>query len=105
MPRPIALFRHYPTEGPAYFGDFLDGEAYPWQLVALDEGMPVPLATHKLGIARRQARRTDRLAYLMSHNIRHTDIARRQINHLPHSREIQSARAIIRLVRCAGQTP
>lgn len=42
MPRPIALFRHYPTEGPAYFGEFLNAEAYPWQLVALDEGMPVP---------------------------------------------------------------
>ncbi len=44
MPRPIAVFRHYPTEGPAYLGDFLSEESYPWQLVALDEGRPVPSA-------------------------------------------------------------
>lgn len=40
--KPIAIFRHSPTEGPGYFGDYLDARSIPWQLVALDAGAPVP---------------------------------------------------------------
>jgi len=40
--RPIAIFRFSRTEGPAFFGDWLDARRLPWQLVALDEGAPVP---------------------------------------------------------------
>jgi len=39
---PIAVFRFSPTEGPAYFADWLDARALPWRLVALDEGAAVP---------------------------------------------------------------
>jgi len=40
--RPVAIFRFSPTEGPAYFADWLDAQRVPWQLVALDEGAGVP---------------------------------------------------------------
>src|SRR5512132_4470275 len=40
--RPIAVFRFSPTEGPAYFGDWLDAQRLPWRLVAIDEGVRVP---------------------------------------------------------------
>jgi GMP synthase-like glutamine amidotransferase len=40
--RPIAIFRFSPTEGPAYFADWLDAQGLPWQLFALDEGDAVP---------------------------------------------------------------
>jgi GMP synthase-like glutamine amidotransferase len=39
---PIAVFRFSPTEGPAYFADWLDARALPWRLLALDEGVGVP---------------------------------------------------------------
>lgn len=39
---PIAVFRFSPTEGPAYFADWLDARALPWRPVALDEGADVP---------------------------------------------------------------
>lgn len=42
MSRPVAIFRHYPTEGPAYLGDFLTQRRIPWRLIALDEGEAVP---------------------------------------------------------------
>ncbi len=42
MPLPVAIFRHYPTEGPGYFSDFLEQRQRPWQLIALDEGAEVP---------------------------------------------------------------
>ena len=42
MPRPVAIFRHFATEGPAYLGDFLTQRHIPWQLIALDEGAAVP---------------------------------------------------------------
>jgi GMP synthase-like glutamine amidotransferase len=42
MSRPVALFRHFATEGPAYLGDFLTQRHIPWQLIALDEGAAVP---------------------------------------------------------------
>jgi len=40
--RPIAIFRFSPTEGPGYFSEWLDAQGLAWQLVALDEGAPVP---------------------------------------------------------------
>ena len=40
--KPVAVFRHAPTEGPGYFATFLDGRRLRWQLAELDEGEPVP---------------------------------------------------------------
>ncbi len=40
--KPIAIFRHAPTEGPGYFADFLDEQAIPWKLVRIDQGEAVP---------------------------------------------------------------
>jgi len=40
--RPIAVFRFSPTEGPAYFAEWLDAHGFAWQLVALDAGATVP---------------------------------------------------------------
>ena len=39
---PIAIFRFSRTEGKGYFADWLDAQGLSWQLVALDEGAPVP---------------------------------------------------------------
>jgi GMP synthase-like glutamine amidotransferase len=40
--KPVAVFRHAPTEGPGYFATFLDEHRIDWRLVRLDEGEPVP---------------------------------------------------------------
>lgn len=40
--KPVAIFRHTPTEGPGYFATFLEAHALPWQLVAIDAGELVP---------------------------------------------------------------
>src|SRR4051794_39211058 len=40
--RPVAILRFSRTEGPAYFADWLDARAIPWQLIAVDEGIAVP---------------------------------------------------------------
>jgi len=39
---PIAIFRHFRTEGPGYFATFLDRHSIPWQLVRIDENEAVP---------------------------------------------------------------
>jgi GMP synthase-like glutamine amidotransferase len=39
---PVAVFRAAPTEGPGYFATYLERRSIPLQLVALDEGAPVP---------------------------------------------------------------
>lgn len=39
---PVAILRFARTEGPGYFATFLSRHDIPWQLVAIDEGMPVP---------------------------------------------------------------
>ncbi|MBL8488976.1 MAG: type 1 glutamine amidotransferase [Rhodocyclaceae bacterium] len=39
---PVAIFRHSPGEGPAYFATFLEARSVPWTLVRVDEGEPVP---------------------------------------------------------------
>jgi GMP synthase-like glutamine amidotransferase len=41
---PVAIFRFSPTEGPAYFADWLDAKGIAWQLIALDAGAAVPAA-------------------------------------------------------------
>jgi GMP synthase-like glutamine amidotransferase len=40
--KPVAIFRHARSEGPAYFATYLDRKAIPWKLIALDEGRKVP---------------------------------------------------------------
>ncbi len=40
--KPVAIFRHSPTEGPGYFAIFLEGHGIPWRLIAIDEGAAVP---------------------------------------------------------------
>ena len=40
--RPIAIFRHAPTEGPGHFATFIEARDLPWRLIAIDAGEPVP---------------------------------------------------------------
>ena len=40
--KPVAIFRHAPSEGPGYFASYLERKAVPWTLVALDAGKSVP---------------------------------------------------------------
>jgi GMP synthase-like glutamine amidotransferase len=40
--KPIAIFRHAPSEGPGYFASYLERKSIAWQLVPLDEGRAVP---------------------------------------------------------------
>lgn len=40
--KPIAIFRHFPSEGPGYLADFLDARNIPWQLIRIDAGEAVP---------------------------------------------------------------
>ena len=40
--KPVAIFRHAPTEGPGYFATFLDARRIPWRLVKVDAGEKVP---------------------------------------------------------------
>jgi GMP synthase-like glutamine amidotransferase len=40
--KPVAIFRHSPTEGPGYFAIFLEQQGIPWRLIAIDEGQTVP---------------------------------------------------------------
>lgn len=40
--KPVAIFRHFSTEGPGYFATFLDRHAIPWQLVKVDAGDAIP---------------------------------------------------------------
>jgi GMP synthase-like glutamine amidotransferase len=41
--KPIAIFRHAPSEGPGYLADFLDARAIPWKLVRVDSGDRIPV--------------------------------------------------------------
>ncbi|HMA32359.1 MAG TPA: type 1 glutamine amidotransferase [Casimicrobiaceae bacterium] len=41
--RPVAVFRFAPSEGPAYFADWLDRHALDWRLIPVDEGASVPV--------------------------------------------------------------
>lgn len=40
--KPIAIFRHFKTEGPGHFALFLNEHAIPWQMIHIDEGDEVP---------------------------------------------------------------
>jgi len=40
--KPVAVFRHAPSEGPGYLAQFLDRQNIPWRLIALDQGNQVP---------------------------------------------------------------
>lgn len=40
--KPIAIIRHVAYEGPGYLGQFLDARNIPWQLIAVDQGEPIP---------------------------------------------------------------
>jgi GMP synthase-like glutamine amidotransferase len=40
--KPVAIFRHVRSEGPAYFATYLERRAIAWKLIALDEGKKVP---------------------------------------------------------------
>ena len=44
---PVAIFRHYVTEGPGYFATYLDRHGLPWTLIKLDEGAAVPADTDR----------------------------------------------------------
>ncbi|MGA0032594.1 MAG: type 1 glutamine amidotransferase [Burkholderiales bacterium] len=40
--KPVAIFRHMPTEGPAYFATYLERRQIPYRIIAIDAGEPVP---------------------------------------------------------------
>lgn len=40
--KPVAIFRHFPAEGPGYFATYLERQSIPWRLVKLDAGDCVP---------------------------------------------------------------
>ena len=40
--KPIAIFRHIPTEGPAYFATYLERRKLPYRIVKIDVGDAVP---------------------------------------------------------------
>src|SRR6266446_10944713 len=40
--KPVAIFRHSPTEGPGYFATYLDARDIPWRLIAVDQGDAIP---------------------------------------------------------------
>ncbi len=40
--KPVAIFRHFHSEGPGYFATFLDCHSIPWQLVRIDEQEAAP---------------------------------------------------------------
>lgn len=43
--KPVAIFRHSPTEGPGYFATYLDTHGIAWRQLKLDEGEAVPADT------------------------------------------------------------
>jgi GMP synthase-like glutamine amidotransferase len=45
--KPVAIFRHARSEGPAYFATWLERAGIPWKLFALDEGRKVPKDSRK----------------------------------------------------------
>ena len=44
--KPVAIFRHYRSEGPGYFAIALERLGLPWRLVRIDAGDPVPSDPH-----------------------------------------------------------
>ena len=39
---PVAIFRHFHSEGPGYFATFLERHGIPWRLIKIDAGDAVP---------------------------------------------------------------
>ena len=42
--KPVAIFRHSPTEGPGYFATYLQAHSIAWNLVKIDAGDALPAA-------------------------------------------------------------
>jgi GMP synthase-like glutamine amidotransferase len=42
--KPVAIFRHSPTEGPGYFATYLQAHALEWKLVKIDAGEAMPVS-------------------------------------------------------------
>ncbi len=64
---PIAIFRFSPTEGPAYFAEWLGARALPWQLIPVDEGAPIPADPREfsgIGMMGGPMSATDRLPWI-----------------------------------------
>ena len=40
--KPVAIFRHAPTEGPGHFATYLERHNIPWRLIGVDVGESVP---------------------------------------------------------------
>ncbi len=40
--KPVAIFRHSPTEGPGYFATYLEARSIDWKLVRIDAGQALP---------------------------------------------------------------
>lgn len=40
--KPVAIFRHSPTEGAGYFAQFLNQHVIPWHMIHIDQGETVP---------------------------------------------------------------
>src|ERR1017187_9134498 len=40
--KPVAIFRHSPTEGPGYFATYLEAHSIDWKLVKIDAGEALP---------------------------------------------------------------
>ena len=47
--KPVAIFRHFVTEGPGYFATYLDRRGVPWKLIKLDQGEAVPPSSDSFG--------------------------------------------------------
>jgi GMP synthase-like glutamine amidotransferase len=45
--KPVAIFRHSPTEGPGYFATYLEAHSLPWKLVKIDAGEAPPAAAEE----------------------------------------------------------
>jgi GMP synthase-like glutamine amidotransferase len=43
--KPVAIFRHSPTEGPGYLAAYLDAHSIPWRLVRIDADEAAPAST------------------------------------------------------------
>ena len=58
--KPVAIFRHFVTEGPGYFATYLDRAGLPWKLIKLDEGEAVPPSADVVQRARVHGRAHER---------------------------------------------
>ena len=47
--KPVAIFRHAPTEGPGYFATVLERSHIPWRLIKVDAGEAVPADPRAFG--------------------------------------------------------